>query len=227
MKRLFTVLVLCPLLAPSAWSQTITFPQPLSQVQQFLGLTDSQVSAILQNNNDYSAFVFQQQRQIQNAQFQIAVETAKDPLDPMTLGTLYAGIESACRELRDRAATTQKQNISILTDAQKTKLNVLNDAMKLAPIISEAQFGNLLGSPISSPLGFCSSLLGCAYSLTGFPPVSGCNVGVRGGVINIYEPLTSNIALADRVATVAPTGTLQPGAAGLSSTSSGTIPLRK
>jgi len=227
MKRLFTVLVLCPLLAPSAWSQTITFPQPLSQVQQFLGLTDSQVSAILQNNNDYSAFVFQQQRQIQNAQFQIAVETAKDPLDPMTLGTLYAGIESACREVRDRAATTQKQNISILTDAQKTKLNILNDAMKLAPIISEAQFGNLLGSTISSPFGFGNTIVGGFTGLIGFPPVSGCNVGVRSGFINIYEPLTGNIALADRVATVAPTGTFQPGAAGLSSTSSWTIPLRK
>src|SRR5260370_27961841 len=101
MKPLFTVLVLCLLLALSAWSQTTTFPQPLSQVQQFLGLTDSQVSAIFQNNNDYSAFVFQQQRQIQNAQFQIAVETAKHPLDPMALGTLYTGIESPSRALRD------------------------------------------------------------------------------------------------------------------------------
>jgi len=30
-------------------------------------------------------------------------------------------------------------NISVLTDPQKVKLNVLNDALKLAPTISEAQ----------------------------------------------------------------------------------------
>src|SRR5438445_45971 len=140
MKPYFITLVLCPLFALSAWSQTTTLPpqQALPQVQQFLGLSDSQVTTILQNNTDYNAFSVQQQRQIQNAQSQIAVETAKDSLDPMAIGTLYAGIETACRDLRDKAVTSQKQNISILTDAQKVKLNTLNDAMKLAPVISEA-----------------------------------------------------------------------------------------
>ena len=165
-------LFLCPALV--ALSQTITFPlpqQPLSQVRQFLGLTDDQVNTILKNNNDYNTFSFQQQRQIQNAQTQIAVELAKDQIDPMAVGTLYAGIESACRELRDSAATSQKQNISVLTDAQKAKLNVLNDAMKLAPTISEAQSGNLLGSVGSPPYSFTtgSSLTGTI----GFSGVSG------------------------------------------------------
>src|SRR5258708_9540449 len=101
--------------------------------------------------NDYNTFSLQQQRQIQNAQSQIAVETAKEPVDPMAIGTLYAGIESACRDLRDKAATSQTQNISVLTDVQKVKLNALNDAMKLAPIISEAQSGNLLGTAFPPP----------------------------------------------------------------------------
>src|SRR5437660_1303359 len=157
MKPIFTVLVLCPCIALSTWSQTTTLPLPqqaLSQVKQFLGLTDDQVKAILQNNDTYNRFSFQQQDAIRHAQSQIAVETAKDQLDSMALGTLYAGIESACRELRDAAAASQKQNISVLTDAQRVKLNVLNDAMKLAPTISEAQSGNLLGSPNSPPFVF-------------------------------------------------------------------------
>jgi hypothetical protein len=152
-------------------------------VQQFLGLTDAQVKAILQNNADYNAFSFQQQRQIQNAQAQIALETAKDPLDPMALGTLYAGIESACRDLRNKASTSQMQIISILTDAQKARLNVLNDAMKLAPIISEAQSGNLLGSPNSPPFLFTANSSGIFSSLIGFPSVPGCTpplVGLTG-----------------------------------------------
>jgi hypothetical protein len=177
MMRFLTVLVLCPCLPLPSWSQTTTFPPPqppLSQVQQFLGLTDAQVKAILQNNADYNAFSFQQQRQIQNAQAQIALETAKDPLDPMALGTLYAGIESACRDLRNKASSSQQQNISLLTDAQKARLSLLNDAMKLAPTISEAQSGNLLGSSNSPPYLFSANSSGTFSSLIGFPSVPGC-----------------------------------------------------
>ena len=216
MKPFLATLLLCPWLALSAWSQTTTFPQPLSQIRQYLGLTDSQVSAILQNNNDYSAFVFQQQQTIQHAQSQIAIETAQDPLDPLALGNLYAGIESACRELRDRAATTQKQNISILTDAQKAKLNMLSDAIKLAPIISEAQAGNLLGSPISSQFGFCDFLLGCAYGLTGFPSgVSGCASPFPANIVpTIPVPVatgTLQVGVAEMTGTATPkTGLLNP-----------------
>src|SRR5437879_11581139 len=127
MKPCSTVLLLGPCLALSAWSQITPLPpvqQPLSQVKQFLGLTDAQLTAIFQNNSDYNTFSFQQQRLIFRAQTQIAVETARDTVDPMALGTLYAGIEYACRELRDRAAASQKQNLSILTDTQKAKLNI-------------------------------------------------------------------------------------------------------
>src|SRR5882762_10489961 len=171
MKPFLAAFVLCPWLA---LSQTTPLPpqQPLSQVKQFLGLTDAQVTAILQNNNEFSRFSFEQQRQIQNAQFQIAVETSKDQLDPMTIGTLHVGVETACRELRNSAVNTQKQNVLILTDAQKAKLNMLNDAIKLSPIISEAQYGNLLGSPGSTPfnLGPVSSAIfpGTVPGVTGF-----------------------------------------------------------
>ena len=205
MKHFLVAFVLCPLLALSALPQTTTFPspqQPLSQVQQFLGLTDSQVSAILQNNNDYNSFSFQQQQTIQHAQSQIAVETAKDQLDPLAIGTLYAGIESACRDLRDKAAAVQQQNVSLLSDAQKSKLNMLNDAMKLIPTISEAQSGNLLGSTNSPPFAFSAFASGSFTSLIGFPPVPGCG-----------SPFTS-FAGTIIPTTPIPTGTFQPGAAG-------------
>src|SRR5437016_3942698 len=143
MKPLVAALVLCPLLAFSAWSQTIPIDPttavpnpPLPLVRQFLGLSDAQVTAILQNNRAYNAFSLEQQRQIQNAQFQISVETAKDSLDPLAIGTLHAGIETSCRGLRDKAAAAQQQNISILMDAQKAKLNALDEASTLGPTIS-------------------------------------------------------------------------------------------
>jgi hypothetical protein len=202
MKLFFTILMLCPRLAPVAWAQTTTFPQPqqpLSQVQQFLGLTDNQVKTILQNNSDYNTFSFQQQRLIQNAQAQIAIETAKDQVDPMALGTLYAGIESACRDLRNKASASQMQNISILTDTQKAKLNVLNDAMKLAPTISEAQSANLLGSPNSPPFLFSANSSGTFSGLIGFPSAPGCASPFG---VSIYVP-------ANRIAPAEATGTPQ------------------
>jgi hypothetical protein len=205
MKPFLAALVLCSWLAVSAWSQTITFPsQPLSQVQQFLGLTDSQVTAILQNNQAYNEFSFQQRQAIQHAQTQIAVETAQDQLDPVAIGTLYAGIESACRDLRSKATAVQQQNVSILTDPQKTKLNMLNDAMKLAPIISEAQSGNLLGSTNSPPFIFGAFSSGSFTSLIGFPSVPGCASPFPSNIIPVIGPI--------------PTGTSQPGTVGQSTT---------
>ena len=168
MKPFLTLLVLCPWLACSGWSQAP--PQPLSPVQQYLGLTGAQVAAIRQNNNDYNTFSFAQQRLIQNAQFEIATETAKDQLDPLAIGTLYAGIENACRDLRDKAAIAQQQNVSILTDAQKVKLNLLIDAMKLGPTIADAQSLNLLGSP-SAAYSFNGSFL---FGVLGFTSAQGC-----------------------------------------------------
>jgi len=183
-------------------AQTTTLPPPpqaLAQMKQFLGLTDDQVNAILKNNSDYNSFSLQQQRQIQNAQLQIAVETAKDPLDPVALGTLYAGIESACRDLRDRSATSQKQNISILTDGQRAKLNVLNDALKLAPIISEAQFGNLLGSAGYS--SFFTSSSGNLSVIYGSPGIFGCGGPgsfIRSGDFSATLPAVGNTTQPER-----------------------------
>jgi hypothetical protein len=168
-------------LAASAWPQTNPLPLPPSQLafpqlKQYLTLTDAQISAIIQSNADYNAFSLQQQRQIQNAQSQIAFETTRDRLDPTALGTLYAGIENACRDLRDKAASAQRQNLAVLTDIQKAKLTALNDAMKLAPVISEAQFGNLLAPANSPPLSFTSFQVGLIAGITSFPPISGCAV---------------------------------------------------
>jgi hypothetical protein len=176
----------------SAWSQTpVALPPPqqaLSQVRQYLGLTDDQVSAILRNNSDYNTFSFQQQDQIRQAQSQIAVETAKDTPDPLAIGSQYANIETICRGLRAKAATSQQQNVSVLTDAQKVKLNALNDAMKLIPTISEAQSGNLLASANSPPFAFSAFASSVATGLIGFPAIAGCSVnsvpaGIVGGFL--------------------------------------------
>jgi hypothetical protein len=188
MDRLLTALLVCAVCSHSAWSQS-PIPQPaLTGLRQYLSLTDDQVKAISQNNNDYATFTYDQQQQIQQAQSQIAVETAKPQLDPIALGTLYAAIETTCRGLRDKAAAVQQQNISILTDAQKAKLNMLSDAVKLAPTVLEAQAENLLASAGLPQLSFSPG-----FSIAGFiglpsGSLSGCTSIRSGNFVGIVPP---------------------------------------
>ena len=119
-----------------------------------------QLQAILMNNGEYNQLAMTKQTRISQLQTEIATETAKETLDPMALGTRYSEIETICRELRNQATAYQTKNTAILTDPQKAKLQVLQDAVKLAPVISDAQSGNLIGSSTYAPLFFTSTSTG-------------------------------------------------------------------
>ena len=111
---------------------------------QFLSLTNAQVQAIVQNNNAFNQFSSTKQARIFQVQTEITQVTQASPIDPIGLGLRYAEIEEICRELRTNAAQSQQQNRAVLTDAQKAKLQTLQDAMNLFPVIAEGQNGNLL-----------------------------------------------------------------------------------
>jgi len=171
--------VILVLLAASATAQTVPNPwfyQPLGQAQQYLQLTDAQLQSILSNNGEYNQFAQTKQNRIVQLQTEIAGETAKDALDPMALGVRYAEIETICREMKDQAAVYQQKNTTLLTDPQKAKLQVLQDALKLAPVISDAQSGNLIGTSTYAPLFFSSASGSTSGSAIGgvVGPVSGC-----------------------------------------------------
>jgi hypothetical protein len=120
---------------------------PFQQVKGYLGLTDAQVSQIVLNLNDYGRLVSQRQQRMYQVQSEIQQETAKSPLDPAALGIRYAEIETICRNVKDEAIAAQNRNLTVLTDAQKVKLKVLEDASKLFPIIMEASYAGLLAAP--------------------------------------------------------------------------------
>src|SRR5215472_14056567 len=146
------------MIGASAWAQPNPwFYQPLGQVQQFLQLTDTQLQTILTNNGDYNQFAMTKRTRISQLQSEIATETAKDTLDPLALGVRYAEIETICREMKDQAVSYQTKNTAILTDPQKAKLQTLQDAVKLAPVIEDAQSGNLIGTVTYAPLFFTSN----------------------------------------------------------------------
>ena len=195
-------LIVVALFAASAWAQPNPwFYQPLGQVQQFLQLTDSQLQTVLMNNDAYNQFAMAKQSRISQVQTEIATETAKDTLDPMALGVRYAEIETICRDMKDQATSYQKRNTDILTDPQKAKLQVLQDAMKLAPVISDAQSGNLIGTFNYAPPFFTSA----SGSTTSGSAIG----GIIGGANGCYSPFLFGV-LRTGDFTSAPNGNVIP-----------------
>ena len=168
------------LTAASAGAQSYPGVIPLlRQVQEFLQLTDNQLQTILRNNAEYNQFSSTKQARTFQVQAEIATETTRDTVDPMALGLRYVEIESICREMKDQAVVYRQKNIAVLTDPQKAKLQVLQDAMKLAPAISDAQYGNLIGGVSYFPVFFAQSYDngGLVQVVTGIilgGPINGC-----------------------------------------------------
>ncbi|MCZ2078564.1 MAG: hypothetical protein LC130_26660 [Bryobacterales bacterium] len=168
--------------ATSGWAQPNPFYGVVySQLQQYLQLTDSQLTAILEANRQYSEWAFEKQRRIADVQREIAEETAKSPLDPMALGVRYAEVETICREVKDRGTELEKANVNLLTDAQKTKLKTLDDALKLFPAITQAQSARLLGGPAVGLGGV--QIMGITMITDRFNRTDGLRLGTAGFMI--------------------------------------------
>lgn len=199
MKTSLIIILPAILLGGAAWAQPPFFYQPLAQVKQFLQLSDSQLQTILANNDNYNRSSAEKQNRIRQVQGEIADETGKSQLDPTAIGIRYVEIENLCRQIKEQAGTSQQQNLSVLSDAQKSKLTILSDALKLAPVIAEAQSGNLLGGPNFAPSGFTGIPTGVVF---GVPlggvigPANGCSLpfpvpAIRTGDFSTATPPTS------------------------------------
>jgi hypothetical protein len=156
MKLSFLAAPLLAAAAACAQSNPFYLPQPLAELKEFLQLSDRQVQAILANNEEYNVWAARKQARIAQVQSEIVEETAKDPLDSNALGMRYVEIETNCREMKQRAAEFRTRNLDALSQDQKAKLKVLDEAFKLLPLISQAQSGNLFGDLTYAPLYFSS-----------------------------------------------------------------------
>ena len=126
---------LLALFGAAAAAQTTSFPLPL---KQFLDLTEAQVIAIGKISDGYAQTVREKQIRITQLQFEINDQTAKDPIDPMELGVRYAEIAQIQKDLRSQQTAVRVAVRQVLTDAQRARAKMLDDAAKLQPIISEA-----------------------------------------------------------------------------------------
>jgi len=114
------------------------------QMREYLQLTDAQFETILRNNNEFNQWAGGKQRRMAQVQDEIAVETAREVLVAGALGIRYAEVEGIRRHIAERRKELYTLNQAVLTDAQKVKFKVLEDTMKLDPVITGARAANLL-----------------------------------------------------------------------------------
>ena len=113
----------------------------------YLELTTDQkqrMSANVQSLNQWSIEKYHRALQLQT---EIAQETAKPSLDALALGTRYVELEGICRQGREKTEETRRNQLQILSAAQKAKLTALEDVLKVVPLLTEAQARNLIGGP--------------------------------------------------------------------------------
>lgn len=146
------VLLSLLMLVPGAFGQIpiarLPFGVQISDaLKNYLALSDAQVKAIEKVNSDFSEWQVSRTQRSATLQYEIALETAKSPLDPAALGIRYAELESIRREVNDEQGRVRTRIAAVLTEVQKSKVKALDDANRLQPVISDAMCNNLLLPP--------------------------------------------------------------------------------
>ena len=125
-----------------------TFPPELLQ---YLALSSDQADTLTSLNVAHQKQSAERQRNISQLQARIAQETAKDALDPLTIGKLDAQIETTRRGIANDLAMLRNKARAVLNDAQRAKLSSLDEAFKLQPLITVATCENLLDPRANPP----------------------------------------------------------------------------
>jgi hypothetical protein len=142
----------------------LPFPLFPPELQKYLDLTNTQVDAIRRANLDLTTFTARKQFRMAQVQAEIQDWTAKDPVDAMQLGVRYAELEGIRREIADEQKKAVSKARGVLNAAQLAKLKVLEDAVKLQPLINDAVCESLMNSAVPQPMGAISGALGGAIS---------------------------------------------------------------
>ena len=149
--RLHTILLV--LTTTSLLAQTPTQrPAPkMDAVKAAIGLSDSQVTQLLQLRRDQREALrptFQEMREKRKA---LRDSLEAGGADPTALGNLLVGIQELQKKAKATNDSFRAQALALLDDAQKAKLQALQqtveEAAKLRPAVGQATALNLLQAP--------------------------------------------------------------------------------
>lgn len=161
--------------------------QPFRPLDEYLGLTQVQIAAIEANNNRFFRLTSDRLARRGLLISLATVELTRSPIDAVVVGQNYAEAETICRDLRAARVRLREDNLAILTEAQKMKMRVLEEAVKVIGIASMAERRNLADfggvtppSQLGISLGISDPLSiegACNSSLNGF--LTGRFLGIR------------------------------------------------
>lgn len=127
------VLVLGMFFLGIASSQTVR-----QDLQNYLGLSDSQVGSINSLNAGFNKYASAQSSQYGELQSQARAELAKDSPDPRAVGSLYGQMAMLGRDYDAQLAKVQSDVAAVLTADQVVLTGRLLDTIRLQPLVSEA-----------------------------------------------------------------------------------------
>ncbi len=125
----------------------IIFPPPMTNLKQFLALTDAQVDQLKQVQQQKQQAEQQIWQQISAKYQELETLLNADAKDPVRIGQLMIEIRTLQKQLPLSPDPYRQQALNVLTPEQRQKLPTLDQAIKLAPAAQEAVSVSLIDSP--------------------------------------------------------------------------------
>jgi hypothetical protein len=150
------------------------FRLPNAELIKFLDLSATQVVDLAQIDGELNALIIQKATRVAQVRAEIDVETHREDPVPIEIGARYWELENICRESQAAARRAIESARKLLTKDQLTKMQALEQAVALAPVIEQARGVHLLppgasivpgaffGAALASP-GFMMSSAGPFY----------------------------------------------------------------
>ena len=124
-------------------------PAPVaSRLVRYLELKPDQIVDLGKIQVEWQRYLASKVRRVQQVEREIREATLAEVVDPWALGVRYMELEAICREARDTDARIRESARKILTDAQRAKLAVLEEAYRLLPEIAAADLFHLIYAPL-------------------------------------------------------------------------------
>lgn len=133
--------------APGQGIGEMPLPVPV-RLAKFLDLTRDQILEIGRLQLEWQRYIASKTRRVAQVERELREVTLAPTVDPSALGVRYMELEAICREARDTEARIRERARQVLTEAQRAKLGVLEEAYRLLPYIAEADALHLVYAPL-------------------------------------------------------------------------------
>jgi Spy/CpxP family protein refolding chaperone len=139
------------------------------QIKAALGLTDDQISQLVQLRRQERESLRTTVQQMREKRRTLQESLKAGGADPATLGNLLLDVQKLRQQVRDTNEQYRVRALGLLDDAQRTKLQSLEEAARLQPAIRQAVGLNLLSPPNNRSANLGVQRLG-ARNLRGIRP---------------------------------------------------------